>query len=142
MNKFDGILKRLSTTKTLAKATNSLNLTTKTLNQHQNHLNRTMLDYYGSITKQSEEVKADLLSAFTVAPLGQEGEGHAPYEKAYIEGLIEDLAILDQDYSVSGWAFFHFKDCCDLIEAQIQRDMARAELSEKRLVLGTRDEVS
>ena len=95
-----------------------------------------MLDYYGSITKQSEEVKADLLSAFTVAPLGQEGEGHAPYEKAYIEGLIEALGILDQDYSVSSWAFFHFKSCCDLIAAQIQRDMDRAELSEKRLALG------
>ena len=53
-----------------------------------------------------------------------------------ILGLIEDLGILEEDYSVSGWAFFHFNTSCDLIRNQIQRDIARAELAEKRLALG------
>jgi len=87
-----------------------------------------MMDYYGSITKQAEEVKQDLLSAFVP-------EDKGGYDKAYIEGLIEDLGILDEDYSVSGWAVFHYKTCSDLIRAQIQRDVHAAELAEKRLTL-------
>ena len=92
-----------------------------------------MLDYYGSITKQADTIKQDLLSAFTV---DREGEDNEVYAESYILGLIEDLGILDEDYSVSGWAFFHFTTSCDLIRDQIQRDVARAELAEKRLALG------
>ena len=94
-----------------------------------------MLDYYGSITKQSEEVKQGLLSAFVP-------EDKGGYEESYILDLIEDLGILDQDYSVSGWTFFHFNTSCDLIRAQIQRDVARAELAEKRLALAKVSELS
>jgi hypothetical protein len=92
-----------------------------------------MLDYYGSITKQSDTIKQDLLSAFTV---DREGEDNEVYAESYILGLINDLGILEENYSVSGWAFFHFNASCDLIRAQIQRDVARAELAEKRLALG------
>ena len=88
-----------------------------------------MLDYYGSITKQSDTIKQDLLSAFVP-------EDNGAYAESYILGLIEDLGILEEDYSVSGWAFFHFNTSCDLIRGQIQKDIARAELAEKRLALG------
>ena len=88
-----------------------------------------MHDYYGSITKQSDSIKQDLLSSFVPEDMGG-------YEKSYILGIIEDLGILDQEYSVSGWAVFHFNTSCDLIRDQIQRDVARAELAEKRLALG------
>jgi hypothetical protein len=94
-----------------------------------------MLDYYGSIIKQSEEVKQDLLCAFVP-------EDKGGYAEPYITSVIEDLGILEEDYSVSGWSFFHFNTSCDLIRAQIQRDVARAELAEKRLALAKVSELS
>ena len=86
-----------------------------------------MLDYYGSITKQADDIKQDLLNSFVP-------EDKGGYAESYILGLIDDLGILDEDYSVSGWAVFHFNTSCDLIRDRIQRDVARAELAEKRLV--------
>jgi len=91
-----------------------------------------MLDYYGSITMQSDEVKKDLLSAFTRVHPGP-GAQVGPYETDYIEGLIEDLGILDVDYSVSGWSVFHFDGCCKLIRDRIQRDVHAADQAKKRL---------
>ena len=78
-----------------------------------------MHDYYGSITKQSDSIKQDLLSSFVPEDMGG-------YEKSYILGIIEDLGILDQEYSVSGWAVFHFNTSCDLLKTRIQRDIAHA----------------
>ena len=84
-----------------------------------------MLDYYGSITKQKDEIKQDILSAFVP-------EDKGGYNESYILRLANESGILDQEYSVSGWMFFHFKGACDIIRCQIQID---TDIAKSRLTL-------
>jgi len=67
-----------------------------------------MLDYYGSIIKQENELDAELITRFS----------EKCYE-SYIEKIISDLRkedILHKEYSVSGWMVFHGKLIHDIIE--------------------------
>ena len=80
---------------------------------------RIMLDYYGSITKQKDEIKQDILRAFCPEKKGG-------YNESYILRLANELGIIDQEYSVSGWMVFHYKTAVDLIKSEIQVDTDRA----------------
>jgi len=78
-----------------------------------------MLDYYGSITKQKDEIKQDILRTFCP-------ENKGGYNESYILRLANELGIIDQEYSVSGWMVFHYKTAVDLIKSEIQVDTDRA----------------
>jgi hypothetical protein len=66
-----------------------------------------MLDYYGSIIKQENEVDTELISKFR----------ERCYE-SYLEKIISDLrkeGVLQKEYSVSGWMVFHGKAIHEII---------------------------
>jgi len=82
-----------------------------------------MLDYYGSIEKNVEEIDHELIQIFR------------DYNKTYITEIIRELRNDNQIqnvYSVSGWMIFHRQGVINLIDNRIKID---TEISHKKLLL-------
>ena len=81
-----------------------------------------MLDYYGSIIKNEEEIDKELIQSFR----------DRCYE-SYMKKIISDLRkeeVLQKEYSQSGWWVFHEKNINKIITIQINYDLQK---SEKRI---------
>ena len=79
-----------------------------------------MLDYYGSITMDSDTIRKQMHAQFS------------EYSKEYIDAKMSKLETLNKSYSVSGWNVFFRKIQADLIQSEIQKD---TEMAKQRLIL-------
>lgn len=73
-----------------------------------------MLDYYGSITKNEDEIILELINYYE----------NKDYNKDLIKNIINDLITTNQisrEYSVSGWMVFFKKICIDKINDEIRK---------------------
>ena len=74
-----------------------------------------MLDYYGSITKDNDEIIKELQSYF---------KQHGNYSPDLIKDIILDCknkGLIDEDYSYSGWNVFHGKTVREIIKKELDK---------------------
>ncbi len=79
-----------------------------------------MMDYYGSITMDSDTIRKQMYTQFS------------EYSEEYIDAKMSRLETLDKSYSVAGWNVFFRKIQVDLIQSEIQKD---TEVAKQRLTL-------
>lgn len=73
-----------------------------------------MLDYYGSITKNEDEIISDLINYYE----------NKNYNKDLIKNIINNLIEkneISKEYSVSGWMVFFKKICIDKINNELEK---------------------
>ena len=73
-----------------------------------------MLDYYGSITKNKDEIILELINYYE----------NKDYNKDFIKNIINNLIEkneISKEYSVSGWMVFFKKICIDKINDEIKK---------------------
>ena len=71
-----------------------------------------MLDYYGSIIKNKDEIILDIINHYK------------EYDKQEIKGIVENLMErkeISEEYSVSGWMVFFHKECIEKINKEIEK---------------------
>ena len=98
-----------------------------------------MLDYYGSITKPDDEVKADLANYlekylfFRKNPTnGYKFVKEPTYSDRYAQELIQRIVPPGKTFSVTGWNVWGFKEFIEVLKTAIDDDTISAE---KRLAL-------
>ena len=97
-----------------------------------------MLDYYGSITKPDEEVKAKLADYLEKYLFFRRNPGNhkfikePTYSDRYAQELIRRIVPPGKTFSVSGWNMWGFKECIEALNTEIDHD---TKLAEKRLAL-------
>ena len=72
-----------------------------------------MLDYYGSIVKQEEDIYNEIHSYFY------------NYNPSYISSILKTSGYIDKTISVSGWYVFHRKNIIDYINQTITEDLQK-----------------
>jgi hypothetical protein len=82
-------------------------------------VSKSMLDYFGSIFKQKQEIYCEIISRFS------------DYNSDYITSKLDELYdsnYINEEISVSGWNCFVGKDVCSQINKSIQRDIHTCQL--------------
>ena len=77
-----------------------------------------MLDYYGSITKNKDEIILELINYY------ENKDYNKDYNKDFIKNIINNLIEkneISKEYSVSGWMVFFKKICIDKINDEIKK---------------------
>ncbi len=83
-----------------------------------------MLDYYGSIIKNRDEIILDIINHYN------------KYNEDNIKKIVEDLMDskeINEEYSVSGWMIFFHKECIEKIDKEIQKRKVNKKISEKHI---------
>ena len=81
-----------------------------------------MLDYYGSIPKKKDEIILDIINHY---------KNHNQHEiKKIVEDLMEKKEICEE-YSVSGWMVFFYKECIEKMNKEIEKRKIIQILNEK-----------
>ena len=73
-----------------------------------------MLDYYGSIVKQKEDIYDEIHNIFS------------NYDPSYISSILESSGYIDKAISVSGWYVFHLKNIVNHINQTISKDLQKS----------------
>jgi hypothetical protein len=74
-----------------------------------------MLDYYGSITKDNDEIIKELQSYF---------KHNGDYSPDLIKDIILDCkkkGFICKTYSYAGWAVFHAKTVCEIVKKEVDK---------------------
>ena len=74
-----------------------------------------MLDYYGSITKDNDEIIKELQSYF---------KNNGNYSPDLIKDIILDCknkGFICENYSYSGWNVFHGKTVCEIVKKELNK---------------------
>lgn len=96
-----------------------------------------MLDYYGSIAKPDDEVKAQLADYLEKYLFFRKNPGNhkfvkdPTYSDRYAQELIRRI-VAPGKFSVSGWNMWGFKECIEALKTAIDDD---TKLAENRLAL-------
>lgn len=92
-----------------------------------------MLDYYGSITKPDDEVKADLANYLEKYLFFRRNPGNhkfikePTYSDRYAQELIQRIVPPGKTFSVSGWNMWGFKEYIEVLKTVIDDDTISAE---------------
>ena len=87
-----------------------------------------MLDYYGSIIKNKDEIIHNIINHYK------------GYDKQKIKEIVEDLMKrkeIHEEYSVSGWMVFFHKECIEKMDKEIEKikiiQILNQKISEKHI---------